>query len=68
MTGTGSTSRDAASSVLAVVGISEGTVLPVAVLAVVAVAAAFLAWVVSSDERTERLSTLLRSRRGDEPR
>lgn len=55
---------------LAALGLGEVPAVPVAVAVAVVVAPAlvFLAWVVGSDARTERLSRLLRSRRGGERR
>ena len=59
---------DAALTALAALGLGKALAAPVAVTAVIALALAFLAWVVGSDARTERLSRLLRSRRGGEQR
>jgi hypothetical protein len=45
---------------LAALGLSDGAFM---IMVVVTVVALFLAWVVSSDARTRRLSSLIRSRR-----
>jgi hypothetical protein len=48
---------------LAALGIGGDPAAPVAIMAMSALALVFLAWVLSSDARTQRLSQLLRSRR-----
>jgi hypothetical protein len=59
---------EASHTTLAALGLGGNPAVPVAVVVMIALALVFLAWVVGSDARTERLSRLLRSRRGGEER
>ncbi|EIV91321.1 hypothetical protein FraQA3DRAFT_0762 [Frankia sp. QA3] len=52
--------KDAGQTMLAALGLSDGAIM---IMVVVTVVTLFLAWVVSSDARTRRLSSLIRSRR-----